>query len=65
MTDAASDIDLIEARLRAVTVYRPGPAEMDEIAALVETATQPFEIGDVTGDDPAVQYVPLVDASPA
>jgi hypothetical protein len=64
MNDTASDIDLA-ARLAAATAYRPGPAEMNEIAILVETAARPVGIGGVTGIEPATQYVPIADISPA
>lgn len=54
-----SDTDLIEARLRVVTGYRPTPSEMREIAGLVETAQRPFDVGAVTGEDPAVHFLPV------
>jgi hypothetical protein len=38
---------------------------MNEIAILVETAARPFGIGGVTGIEPATQYVPIADISPA
>ncbi len=59
MAGDISGTDLIEARLRAVTGYRPTPSEMDAIADLVETAERPFDLGAVTGEDPAAHFLPV------
>lgn len=59
MAGDISGTDLIEARLRAVTGYQPTPSEMDAIAGLVETAERPFDLGAVTGEDPAVHFLPV------
>lgn len=59
MAGDISDTELIEARLRAVTDYQPTPSEMREIAGLVETAERPFDVGAVTGEDPAVHFLPV------
>lgn len=59
MTETGDDAKRLQMRLTEVAGYRMTASEAREVQALLDMVRGPFDIGRVTGDDPAMHFRPV------